>query len=134
MPNTPPHRLEPLPLEHVGDAKIDLRALTPKRIDPMPDLPADEIDTLTPEQLDPVTKDDQFRNATLLLLDGKITVEDWLDAAADAINRQLDIPWLPEAIEQSIFRYSLKMAGKILHGFLRGGSENAPTPSPSHST
>lgn len=118
----PPAGPEDLPDEGITEETIQNLDLTDM---PTPDL--SNIDDTTAADFDPVTTDDAFRGATLRLLDGEITVESWLDAAADAINDKVDIPWVPEMVEAQVFRYVLKLAGKVLHGFLRGGTANAPT-------
>jgi hypothetical protein len=118
--------IDPAPLEEHEDEGLDPAdfselAYTP----PMADLAS--MNDLSAADLDPVTKDATFRSATLLLLDGEITVDEWLDEVAEVINEKVDLPWIPEVIEEKIFNYALGFAAKMLHGFLRDGTVNAPT-------
>ena len=103
--------------------KFDPIVINPKELE----IEMPKFKDLSGEDLDAVTKDDSFRAATLALLDGEVTVDEWMDDVADAINRLVDIPWIPEAFEQQVFEWGLQLAGKALHGLLRGGSENSPT-------
>lgn len=125
IPEVPPADVE----EHddEGVKAEDYAELEPVHPNPMPDDVLPEDNDTTAADLDPVTRDESFRRATLLLLEGEITVDEWLDSVADALNRAVDIPWIPEAIEQRIFEYGLRLAGQALHGFLRKGTENSNT-------
>ena len=87
----------------------------------------DNLDELTPAQLDPITTDETFRSATLDLLEGDISVPEWQDAIAEILNEKIDIPYVPEAFEDSIVRMGMKVVGNMLHGLLKGGSEAAST-------
>lgn len=87
----------------------------------------DNLERLTPAELDPITTNDNFRNVTQQLLEGRITVPDWMEEMAEVVNEKVDIPGVPEALEDSIFRMGLKILGSILHGLLSGGTENSPT-------
>ena len=76
-------------------------------------------------QLDEVTNDRSFRSATLDLLQGKITVPEWLDVVGDTLNGLIDIPRVPDMAEDILFEKAMDLLGSALHGLLNGGSENA---------
>lgn len=118
--------VSPAGLEHHGESGVNDDDIDELEHVNIPDMPENKIDETVPSDFDAATTDDTFRSATLRLLDGQITVQEWLDAAAEVVNERVDIPWVPEPIEGQIFEYGLKLAGRLLHGFLRGGSENAP--------
>lgn len=87
----------------------------------------DNLEDLTPAELDPITTNQDFRTITQQLLEGRVTVPDWLEEVAEVVNKKVDIPGIPEAMEDSIFRMGLKILGSILHGLLSGGTQNSPT-------
>jgi hypothetical protein len=68
------------------------------------------------------TADTEFRAATLDLLQGKATTQEWLDAAADVLDALVDISYLPRVGEEMIFDRGLELIAKALHGLLTGGS------------
>ena len=76
-------------------------------------------------QLDEVTSDPSFRSATLDLLQGKITVPEWLDVVGGVLNDNVDIPRVPDIAEDMLFQKAMDVLGSALHGLLDGGSENA---------
>jgi hypothetical protein len=71
------------------------------------------------------TAETEFRAATLDLLQGKATTQEWLDAAAAVLDALVDVPYLPRVGEEMIFDRGLELIAKALHGLLTGGSANA---------
>lgn len=122
-----PRPAGPEPLDDPGVTDDHIDELEPTPLSPEMSDALQNIDNTSAAEMDAVTTDDNFRAATLRLLDGEITVDEWLDEAAEIINDKVDLPWIPEVVEGQVFRYAMKLAGQILHGFLRGGTANAPT-------
>lgn len=85
------------------------------------------IAELTPDQLDGVTRDKGFRQATAMLLAGKITVPEWEWFAIRAINKRLDIPYVGEAAEKDLFAEMFEAVGLALEGLLLTSSSDFRT-------
>jgi len=68
--------------------------------------------------------DGEFRDKTIALLQGKATVDEWLDVAGEVIDAAVDIPYVPSVGEEMIFDRALDLIAKALHGaFAEGSSE-----------
>jgi len=70
-----------------------------------------------------VTNDSSFRSATLGLLQGIITVPEWLDVVGTVLSERVDIPYVPSVAEDIAFEKGLDLLGSALHGLLEDGSE-----------
>lgn len=76
------------------------------------------IKDFTPEDLDPATKDKSFRQATAMLLAGKVTVPEWRWFALEVMNEKVDIPLLNEASERDLFKTAFTTVGQLLESML----------------
>lgn len=74
---------------------------------------------------DEVTNDDEFRSATLSLLNGTATVPEWVDVAGVTLDALIDVPYVPAWGEDILFDRGLDLIASALHGLFVGGSENA---------
>jgi len=86
----------------------------------MTDDPLAAIDDFSPEDLDDATKERGFRQATAMLLVGKLTVPEWRWFAVEVINDAINVPVLTEAQERPLFRQGITAVGHILQGLLVG--------------
>lgn len=82
------------------------------------ELATSKIDELVPEELDDVTTDQTFRQATAALVAGELSVPEWEWFARRQINRLVDIPYVAEATEQGLFDQALEAVGAALEGLL----------------
>jgi hypothetical protein len=94
--------------------KVDPASVTDEEI-------GQQIGDLVPEELDGVTKDKSFRRATALLVAGDLTVPEWQWFAVRAINKNVEIPLVPEATERDLFATALEAIGTALEGLLLQG-------------
>lgn len=85
------------------------------------------ISELTPDKLDGVTKDKGFRQATAMLLFGKITVPEWEWFAIRALNKRLDIPYIGEAAEKDLLAEAFEAVGLAMEGLLLTSSSEFRT-------
>ena len=76
------------------------------------------LDDFSPEDLDKATMEKGFRQATAMLLVGKLTVNEWRWFAVEAINDAVDLPILTETQERPIFRQGFTTVGHVLEGLL----------------
>jgi hypothetical protein len=70
-------------------------------------------------------QESDFRTATADLLRGNMTVEEWTGVAAEALDRLVDIPYVPAVGEEMVFDRGLSLIAQALHGMLVGSSESA---------
>lgn len=82
------------------------------------------IKDLTPEEVDGITQDTSFREATAKLLSGQLTVPEWEWFVTRSISRSVDLPFIEEAMEREFFSTTIDFLGSALQGFLTGGSGN----------
>jgi hypothetical protein len=75
--------------------------------------------------LDEVTKDDEFHAAVLDLLQGNVTVPEFIDRAGQVLDRTVDLPYVPAVGEDLLFDQGLELIASSLHGLLTEGSKNA---------
>lgn len=64
-----------------------------------------------------------LEKATLDLLQGRATVDEWIDVAGESIDAVVNIPYVPSVGEDLIFDRGLSFLAKTLHGFLQTSSE-----------
>lgn len=74
--------------------------------------------------LDEVTKDDRFRAAVLDLLQGEITVPEFIGSAEKTLEERVDIPYVPQFGEEIVFDRGLELLASSLHGLLTEGTRN----------
>lgn len=58
------------------------------------------------------------------LMNGALTVPEFLGVAGDHLNEAVDIPYVPEFAEDLLFSRGVEWIAKILHGYFKGGSQN----------
>ena len=85
---------------------------------------ADALDGFTPEDLKGVQESSSFRRATLLLLTGEFTVDEWEWHAVRTINRRVDLPYLTEEQEGRILHGAFEAVGYVLENLLRTGGDS----------
>lgn len=70
------------------------------------------------KNLIPKSKQTRLDDAVLDLMNGRMSVPDFLDVLREELNAQVDLPWVPEWAEDRFFNAGIDWMAKALHGFL----------------